>query len=160
MKKDLKSILITNVCTSVRIRTLDEHILQCFSGFYSHPALINEDAWHLVKHGNTKLMVDKDTMYLMENMVCEWGFQAKSDTILTLKLTSTIKDEEERIKHWNHLYEYSMNLRKAMTSHFDKDKMEDLTAQMKETSISDSSQELKDSACDDQKPEKTLVEKE
>lgn len=159
MNKDLKSILITNVCTGVRIRTLDEHIIQCFSGYYKHPALIDEDSWHLMKHGNTKLMVDKDTMHLMENMICEWGFQANSDTILTLKLTSTVKDKEERIKHWNQLYEYSMNLRKAMTSHFDSNKLDELTGQMKAVSICDSSQEVKDSACDDQKLEKTLVEK-
>ena len=155
MSKDLTSILITNLCAGVRIRTLDDHIIQCFSAFYHHPALINEDAWHLMKHGNTKLMVDEDTMHLMEKMVCEWGFKPKSDTILTLKLTSSIKDKDERIKHWNQLYEYSMKLRSAMTKHFDKDKLDTLTDQLENVTISDSAQEDLDSTCDDPKPEKT-----
>ena len=104
MSKSIKSILITNLCTKCRIRTADEHVIQCFSGFYHHPALINEDAWHLVTTGNVKLMVDSDTMHVIEGMVCEWGFEAKSDVILTLKITSTIKDKDKRIAKWNELY--------------------------------------------------------
>ena len=155
MNKDLKCILITNLCHTVRIRTTDDHIIQCFSAFYKHPALINEDSWHLTKHGNTKIMIDKDTMHLMKDMLCEWGFKAKSDIILTLKLTSTIADKEERIKQWNTLYEYSMKLRRAMASYFDKNKVVDSTInQMKNMSISDSSQEQKDSVCDDHTHEK------
>tara|TARA_B100000674_G_scaffold119332_1_gene90646 strand:- start:2721 stop:3203 length:483 start_codon:yes stop_codon:yes gene_type:complete len=158
MSKDLKSILITNLCTKTRICTTDNHIIQCFSGFYEHPALIDQDSWHLVKHGNTNLMVDQDTMHLMEDMVCEWGFQPKSDTVLTLKLTSTKEDKDERIKHWNQLYKYSMDLKKAMAQHFDNDKIDELADQMKKTSISDSSLEDSDSACSDRKPEKTPEE--
>lgn len=155
----MKSILITNRCTKVRIRTLDDHIIQCFSAFYSHPALINEDSWHMMKHGNTKMMVDNDTMHIMKDLLCEWGFEAKSDTILTLKLTSTVENENERTRRWNQIYKYSMNLKKAMTEHFDKDKMDELTDQLKTTSISDSSQEQKDSSCDDRTPGKIPEEK-
>tara|TARA_A100001015_G_scaffold318408_1_gene438224 strand:+ start:4096 stop:4578 length:483 start_codon:yes stop_codon:yes gene_type:complete len=159
MSKDLKCILITNLCTKCRIRTADEHIIQCFSGFYKHPALINEDAWHLVKSGNVKLMVDSDTMHLMEGMVCDWGFDSKSDTVITMKLTSTIKDKDERIAKWNALYEYSMNLRSAMDSHYDSDKIDQVTDLLKKTTISDASQEDSDSVDGDHTPGKTPVEK-
>ena len=141
----------------MRIRTLDDHIIQCFSAFYHHPVLINEDAWHLMKYGKTKIMIDRDTMHLMEKMVCEWGFEPTSDTILTLKLTSTMKDKDERIKHWNQLYEYSVKLRSAMSKHFNKDKLDTLTNQLENITISGCGQEHSDSTCDDPKPEKTPV---
>ena len=32
----MKSFLITNLCTNVRIKTKDDHVLQAFSGFYQH----------------------------------------------------------------------------------------------------------------------------
>ena len=103
----MKSFLITNLCTHVRIKTKDDHVLQAFSGFYQHPAMVNEDAWNLQKHGNVNILVDEDTMHIMKNMLCEFGYEATSDTILTCKLTSMIEDEEERKKQWNELYGYA-----------------------------------------------------
>lgn len=156
----MKSILVSNLCTKTRIRTIDNHILQCFSAFYEHPALIDEDSWKLIKNGEQRIMVDTDTMYLMKDMVCEWGHDPKSDIILTVKLTSTETDSDERMKRWNHLYEYSMKLKKAMNDHFDSKKLDSLTAQMSSASISDSAPAEKDSDDDDPKPESIPVVKE
>ena len=139
----MKSFLITNLCTNVRIKTKDDHVLQAFSGFYQHPAMVNEDAWNLQKHGNVNILVDEDTMHIMKNMLCEFGYEATSDTILTCKLTSMIEDEEERTKQWNELYEYANGIRNALT-HMNqkalkkmKPKVSDLVSAMENTSISE-----------------------
>ena len=54
--------------------------------------MVKEDWWHLLKVGSEKVMIDEDTMVIMKDMECEWGYKAKSDVILTCKLTSTIAD--------------------------------------------------------------------
>ena len=133
----MESFLITNLCTKVRVKTKDEQILQLFSGFYKHPAMINEEGWHLQKHGNVNILVDEDTMHIMKSMVCEFGFEANSDTILTCKLTSTIKDKDERMKQWNELYEYASDVRKAAAEYFDQRKIYDLTKLVKDVSLKD-----------------------
>ena len=33
--------------------------------FYSHPAMVKEDWWHLLKVGSEKVMIDEDTMVIM-----------------------------------------------------------------------------------------------
>jgi len=99
--------------------------------------MINEEAWHLQKHGNTNILVDEDTMFVMQNMVCEFGFEATSDTILTCKLTSTIEDEDERNIEWNTKYEYAKGVNKAAFNFFDKSKVEELADAMKQTTISE-----------------------
>lgn len=143
----MKSFLITNLCTKVRIQTKDEVVLQVFSGFYSHPALVNEDAWHLQKHGNLNIMVDEDTMYIMKHMLCEFGFDAKSDVILTCKLTSVLEDEEERNKQWNELYTYAKGVRKAASEFFDRQKVEDLSHAMDSITISENTDSDSDANC-------------
>jgi hypothetical protein len=143
----MNSFLITNLCTKVRVQTKDEKILQVFSGFYSHPAMINEDGWHLQKHGNVNILVDEDTMHIMKKMLCEFGYDATSDAILTCKLTSVVEDEEERTKQWNELYEYARGVRKAAAIHFDKQKVSDLVTKMEETTISENTDLDSDASC-------------
>ena len=58
------------------------------------------------------MMIDEDTMVIMKDMECEWGYKAKSDVILRCKLTSSIADEDERMKQWNKLYTFSMGVKK------------------------------------------------
>lgn len=135
----MKSFLISNLCTKFRVKLKDDNVLQCFSGFYEHPGMINEDAWHLVNANNVKVLVDRDTMHVMKDMVCEWGFSAAADTILTCKLTSTESDEKKRTQHWNALYEYAVSTRKAMAQHFSKSKMNELTDTLKSCTVADSS---------------------
>jgi len=132
----MKSFLITNLCTKTRISTKDDVILQLFSGFYSHPAMINEDGWHLFEANGKKILVDEDTLFIMKDMLCEWGCEATSDVLLTCKLTSSIEDESERMKQWNDKYKYSMGIRKASAQFFDKDKVDDLSNQLEKITVS------------------------
>lgn len=133
----MKSFLITNLCTKTRISTKDDVILQVFSGFYSHPAMINEDGWHLLEANGKKILVDEDTMFIMKDMICEWGNEATSDILLTCKLTSSIEDETERMLQWNEKYTYAMDTRRASNHFFDKDKVDDLTKQLETITVSE-----------------------
>jgi hypothetical protein len=132
----MKSFVITNLCTKTRISTKDNVILQLFSGFYSHPAMINEDGWHLFEANGKKILVDEDTLFIMKDMVCEWGCEATSDVLLTCKLTSSIEDESKRMKQWNDKYKYAMDIKKASEQFFDKNKLDDLSSQLEKITVS------------------------
>ena len=154
----MKSFLITNLCTKTRISTKDDVILQVFSGFYSHPAMINEDGWHLFEANGKKILVDEDTLFIMKDMLCEWGCEATSDVLLTCKLTSSIEDETERMKQWNDKYKYAMDIRKASAQFFDKNKVDDLSSQLEKITVSANIDS--DSADNSEVPENILVEQE
>ena len=154
----MKSFLITNLCTKTRISTKDDVILQVFSGFYSHPAMINEDGWHLFEANGKKILVDEDTLFIMKDMLCEWGCEATSDVLLTCELTSSIEDETERMKQWNDKYKYAMDIRKASAQFFDKDKVDDLSSQLEKINVSANIDS--DSADNSEVPENILVEQE
>lgn len=132
----MKSFVITNLCTKTRISTKDNVILQLFSGFYSHPVMINEDGWHLFEANGKKILVDEDTLFIMKDMVCEWGCEATSDVLLTCKLTSSIEDESKRMKQWNDKYKYAMDIKKASEQFFDKNKLDDLSSQLEKITVS------------------------
>lgn len=133
----MSSFLTTNRCTRTRIKTKDNVILQVFSLFYDHPAMVNEEAWHLFTHGNTKVMVDKDTLEIMRDLECEYGFSPKTDTIITCKLTSRIVDDDERKKQMNQKYEYAKKIRTSIEKFFDGDKVAELTSTIDDMSISE-----------------------
>lgn len=154
----MKSFLITNLCTKTRISTKDDVILQVFSGFYSHPAMINEEGWHLFEANGKKILVDEDTLFIMKDMLCEWGCEATSDVLLTCKLTSSIEDETERMKQWNDKYKYAMDIRKASAQFFDKNKVDDLSSQLEKITVSANIDS--DSADNSEVPENILVEQE
>lgn len=154
----MKSFVITNLCTKTRISTKDDVILQVFSGFYSHPAMINEDGWHLFEANGKKILVDEDTLFIMKDMLCEWGCEATSDVLLTCKLTSSIEDESERMKQWNGKYKYAMDIRKASAQFFDKNKVDDLSNQLEKITVSANTDS--DSGENSEVPENILVEQE
>jgi hypothetical protein len=131
----MSSFLTTNRCTRTRIKTKDNIILQAFSLFYDHPAMVNEEAWHLFTHGNTKVMVDKDTLEIMRELECEYGFSPKNDTIITCKLTSRIVDDDERKKQMNQKYEYAKKIRTSIEKFFDGDKIAELTSTIDDMSL-------------------------
>lgn len=133
----MSSFLTTNRCTRTRIKTKDNVILQVFSLFYDHPAMVNEEAWHLFTHGNTKVMVDKDTLEIMRDLECEYGFSPKTDTIITCKLTSRIVDDDERKKQMNQKYEYAKKIRTSIEKFFDGDKVAELTSTIDDMSINE-----------------------
>jgi hypothetical protein len=98
--------------------------------------MINEDGWHLFEANGKKILVDEDTLFIMKDMVCEWGCEATSDVLLTCKLTSSIEDESKRMKQWNDKYKYAMDIKKASEQFFDKNKLDDLSSQLEKITVS------------------------
>jgi hypothetical protein len=123
----MKSFLITNLCDKTRVKTKDGVMLKVFSAFYSHPAMVNEEAWHLIEAHDNKVLVDEDTAVIMKDMILEFGQEAISDTILTCKLTSSIEGEDERAIQWNEKYKHAMDVRLNMAKFYDKKKVDELT---------------------------------
>lgn len=132
-----QSFLLTNLCSKIRIKTSDKHVIQAFSAFYTHPAMINEDAWHLVRSGTLPILVDQDTMSIMKGLVCEWGFDASTDAILTLKLTCLEQDKDAREALLKEKLEYAKRTKAEMDHFFDRAKVEELTNAMDAISCSE-----------------------
>ena len=137
-----KSILLHNKAAKFKIKTSDGHLLHVFSGFYAHPAMLNEDGWTLMK--DMKILVDVDTMYLLESNISEFGWN--KDKLITCKITSNLEGDE-LTKHWNKLYNHALRTRNRMSKHFDKDKLSEMLEDLKiDTKKCDASQDLKDPA--------------
>lgn len=132
-----QSFLLTNLCSKVRIKTADRHVIQAFSAFYSHPAMINEDAWHLIRSGTLPILVDNDTITIMKGLSCEWGFDATTDAILTLKLTCLEEEGEAREVLLKEKLEYAKRTKAEMDHFFDRAKVEELTTAMDAISCSE-----------------------
>ena len=131
------SILLKNRLNKFKIKTKDSHLLHIFSVFYDHPAMINEDGWVMMK--DMKILVDVDTMFLLESNISEFGWN--KDKLLTCKITSNLEGDK-LTKHWNKLYKHASRVRSRMKKHFDNDKVVELLGDL---SISHSKQAEKDS---------------
>lgn len=132
-----QSFLLTNLCSKVRVETSDKHVIQAFSAFYEHPAMINEDSWHLIKSGTLPILVDKDTLHIMKDLVCEWGFDAKTDAILTLKLSCHEEDVKQRDALLAEKLGYAKRTKAEISHFFDRTKVDELTTAMKTISCSE-----------------------
>ena len=132
-----QSFVLSNLCAKVRVKTKDGHVIQVFSSFYSHPAMINEDGWHMVKSGSLPILVDHDTLAIMKDLECEWGFKASSDMVITLKLTCHEKDEVKRNALLQSKLAYAKRIKAEMNDFFDKPKIEELSSAMSAMSCSD-----------------------
>ena len=150
----MNSYLLTNRCTRTRVKTADNHTLKVFSVFYQHPALIHPDGWHLLKHDKENILVDENTLYILNKHECEFGFQPKSGTILTCKITikGKLSDEESK-SHWDDIYKYCIEVKRDFAKFCDDNKVEELTNKLS------SSLGLQDSVEIDQVPEKTPAKK-
>ncbi len=131
------SILLKNRLPTFKIKTKDSHLLHIFSVFYDHPAMLNEDGWVLMK--GMKILVDVDTMFLLESNISEFGWN--KEKLLTCKISSQLTGDE-LTKHWNKLYKHALRVRSRMKKHFDDTKVTEL---LENLNISDSSQVEKDS---------------
>lgn len=132
----MKSILLHNRCTKTRVKLADGNILQCFTLFYDHPAMINEDAWTLMKTNGINVLCDTDTMHILSGNECEWGFTPTGDTILTVKLSTQLEEQEDQINHWNKLYEFAVGVRKEAAQFFDKKKIDNLADELNSLDVS------------------------
>ena len=153
----MENFLLTNRCTRVRVKTSDNHTLKVFSVFYQHPALLHPDGWRLLDHGE-KILVDENTMWLLEHHECEFGHQPKDGTILTCKITP--KDKTDLNKHWDDMLQYCMEVKRDFAQFVDSKKVNELTDQLESLGVteskSDSPQECSDLPTNDHMPEKTL----
>lgn len=152
----MENFLLTNRCTKVRVKTSDNHTLKVFSVFYQHPALLHPDGWRLLDHGE-KILVDENTMWLLEHHECEFGHQPKDGTILTCKITP--KDKTNLDKHWDDMLQYCLEVKRDFAQFVDSNKVDELTDKMESLGVveskSDSPPECSDRPTNDRMLEKT-----
>ncbi len=123
----MKNFLLTNQCTKVRVQTSDKHTLKVFSVFYQHPALIQPDGWKLLDHGE-QILVDENTLWLLEKHECEFGYQPKDGTILTCKITPKGKTTPAELdEHWDDMLAYCTEVKGDFARFVDDNKVEELT---------------------------------
>ena len=150
----MNEYLLQNRCTRVRVTTSDNHTLKVFSVFYQHPALIAPEGWKVLKT-DENVLVDENTMWILEQHECEFGYQPKSGTILTCRIKP--KDLSNLEKHWDNILQYCLEVKGDFAKFCD----EDLTSKLDDLKIkSDSPQECLDPEANDRKLENTLLEKE
>ena len=134
----MEHFLLTNRCTKIRVQTSDKHTLKVFSVFYQHPALLNPDGWKLLDH-NEKILVDENTMWLLDKHVCEFGFSPKDGTILTCKITPKSGTPDLQ-KHWDDILDYCIEVRKDFAQFVDAQKADELTNRLDQLKLKSDSQ--------------------
>ena len=148
----MKDFLLTNRCTKIRVQTSDNHTLKVFSVFYQHPALLNPDGWKLLDHQD-KILVDENTLWLLDKHVCEFGFSPKDGTILTCKITP--KDTSNPEKHWDDMLDYCIEVKKDFAQFVDAQKADELTNRLDQLKLKSDSQP----ACSDLATNDHMLEK-
>lgn len=148
----MKDFLLTNRCTKIRVQTSDNHTLKVFSVFYQHPALLNPDGWKLLDHQD-KILVDENTLWLLDKHVCEFGFSPKDGTILTCKITP--KDTSNLEKHWDDMLDYCIEVKKDFAQFVDAQKADELTNRLDQLKLKSDSQP----ACSDLATNDHMLEK-
>lgn len=119
--------LLQNRCTRTRAKTLDNHTLKVFSVFYQHPSLLDPDAWKLFDTGDENILIDEDTMVILHQHICEFGYQPKTGTILTCKITP--KETKDLKAHWDKILDFCNEVKKDFSEFWDETtlKMENLS---------------------------------
>ena len=133
----MKDFLLTNRCTKIRVQTSDKHTLKVFSVFYQHPALLNPDGWKLLDH-HDKILVDENTLWLLDKHICEFGFSPNDGTILTCKITP--KDTSDIQKHWDDMLDYCIEVKKDFAQFVDAQKADELTNRLDQLKLKSDSQ--------------------
>lgn len=158
----MKDFLLTNRCTKIRVQTSDKHTLKVFSVFYQHPALIHPDGWKLLDHGD-KILVDENTLWLLEQHECEFGYQPKEGTILTCKITPKGKTTPKELdEHWDDMLAYCSEVKGDFAKFVDTAKVEELTDKLDAANLkvkSDSQPDDSGLASTDHTLENTLASK-
>ena len=120
--------LLQNRCTRTRAKTLDNHTLKVFSVFYQHPSLLDPDAWKLFHTGDENILIDEDTMVILDKHVCEFGYQPKTGTIITCKITP--RETTDLKAHWDNILEFCNEVKKDFSEFWD-----DTTLEMEKLSL-------------------------
>lgn len=123
---------IPNLLPNMKSRLKDGHVLLMTSFFYKHPAMINPDGWKLLKVGNEKILVDTDTLFIIGKHETELIWE--KDHVTHVKLTSKLKGDELK-EHWDTLLKYANDLKRDMSAHYDKEKVDELSTMLKNVSV-------------------------
>ena len=129
---------LRNLLPNAKVRLSDNQEVLLLSIFYNHPLMLSEDGWTLLKIGSENILVDKDTIQVIDK--CEIELKWEKDHIVGLELTSNLKGDELK-RQWDDLVEFSKQVKKEISLHFDKDKVDDLCNQMDEVKITSVSQD-------------------
>jgi len=129
---------LNNLLPNAKIRLNDGKEVLLVSLFYEHPLMLDEDGWTLVKIGSENILIDKDTMQVIDK--CEIELQWEKDHIQAIQLTSDLTGDDLK-KHWEQLIEFSRKVKNEMSEFFHKEKVDDLCNKLTDvTIVSDSSQ--------------------
>lgn len=144
-----KDFLLINRCTKTRVKTSDDHTLKVFSAFYQHPGLLDPDGWTLLTIGDDQLLVDVDTIHILDQHECELGYEPKTGTVLTCKITP--KNTEDLEKHWDTILQHCLSVKEDFAKFCDQ---QDVSKQLENMKLkSDPSPADSDSSNDDHKLE-------
>jgi len=140
----MENYLLTNQCTRVRVKTSDDHSLKVFSVFYQHPGMLDPDGWKLLDNGE-KILVDENTMWLLDKHECEFGYKPKEGTILTCKITPVDVEPSELKAHWEDMLQFCMEVKRDFAKFVDSQKVDNITDELENLKVkSCSPQESKD----------------
>ena len=115
----MENFLLTNRCTRTRVKTEDNHTLKVFSVFYQHPALLDPADWKLFNAESEQVLMDKDTIYLLDKHLCEFGYEPKTGTILTCKITPIEKTDLD--KHWDEMLQFCLEVKRDFAQFCDEE---------------------------------------
>ena len=102
--------------------------------FYTHPYLLDEDGWKLLNLGEEKLLVDTDSLHVFGD--CEVRLKYDNEHITDVQLTSKLEGDELH-SLFDEMLEYSKQVRADMNSHYDPDKVSELTTNLKALNVAD-----------------------
>jgi hypothetical protein len=107
--------------------------------------------------------VDENTLWLLEQHECEFGYQPKEGTILTCKITPKGKTTPKELdEHWDDMLAYCSEVKGDFAKFVDKNKVEELTDKLDAVTLevkSDSQLDELDLASNDRTLDNTLASK-
>ena len=128
----MNTATLQNLLPNSKVKLADSNIVLLLSLFYNHPRLLSEDGWKLLKVGNQNILIDLDTAHIFKDKEIELVWD--NDHITHFRLTSKLTGEELK-KHWDTMVTYANQVRRDMTSHFDKNKVDELCDSLNQVAI-------------------------
>ena len=130
----MNTATLQNLLPNSKVKLADDNIVLLVSIFYNHPRLLSEDGWKLLKLGTENILIDLDTWHILRDKEVELVW--KKDHITHLKLTSKLTGEKLK-KHWEEMVAFATKVQNDMTSHFDKNKVNELCDSLNKVTITE-----------------------
>ncbi len=127
------SITLPNKLPDKKVKLGDGVVLKLFSIFYTHPFLLDEDGWKLLNLGEEKILVDTDSLHVFGD--CDVTLKYDMEHITHVNLRSHLKGDELN-GLFDDMLKYSKQVRADMNSHYDPDKVSELTSALNTIKIS------------------------